>query len=378
MKAVQVNRENNIARVETGIGLEDLYRILDKKGVALPGGTCPDVGVAGLTLGGGFGLLTRPLGLTCDNLLDVEMIVTSEETGAKVIRVNPKNHPDLFWASQGGGGGNFGIVTRFIFKVYPISRLGIFDISWDWDQFEEVFDFWQHWAPFIKDRRFTVNLDLNAKQAGNIEMYGEYIGPISHIKQILKPLLEIATPEKVKIREMSFFQAAEFFSEDDKHYLRRFKITGAYVYHPLPRKAIRIMKEFLSRAPNEQNRIFCQSFGGKVNQIAPEETAYYHRRAPFAFEYVSRWQEESGEREGVTWVEQLRNALLPYTVGDYVNFPDLLIKDWPEAYYGRNLRRLQEVKTEYDPLNVFHFPQSIPPLGLPDGYEGDLAKSRGV
>lgn len=126
-----MNQDKKLAYIEAGAELGEVYRTLWQYGLTLPAGTIANVGLTGLTLGGGIGLLTRAAGLTCDSLVQLEMIVADEKEGADLITVSCSNHPDLFWASQGGGGGNFGIVTSMTFKAVPISQVSIFLLHGD-------------------------------------------------------------------------------------------------------------------------------------------------------------------------------------------------------------------------------------------------------
>src|SRR5919112_1167051 len=143
---VDVSRGEGV--IGAGVRLLDCYRRLWDHGVTIPAGTCPGVGIAGLTLGGGIGFLSRQYGLTCDNLLSVELV----DADGDVLRVSESEHADLFWALRGGGGGNFGIATAFTFRVHRIDEVVTCTVSWPWDEAAEVLDAWQRWAPFVDDR----------------------------------------------------------------------------------------------------------------------------------------------------------------------------------------------------------------------------------
>ncbi len=359
MTKVHVDKQKGIAKVQTGIQLSDLYTELFRYGVTIPAGTAPDVGVAGLTLGGGIGFLHRIWGLTIDNLIEVEMVVASEEYGAKVIKANDFMNRDLFWASLGGGGGNFGIATSFIFKVHPIHDVSIYKINWDWKDIEPVFQTWQNWAPFTS-RRLTSDITLGSKLKGTIISTGQLLGSKEKLRELLKPLLRAGTPTEVMIKTVPFIDATTFFAEPDLLEFHKFKNTGAFGYHRLPSRGIDTMIEYLRNAPNRNSDVWGQSLGGAVSDVAPSETAYYHRDAKFILEFATRWDNNHEEVENLRWVNHFRKAMLPYLEGNYVNFPDLAISDWELAYYGENIGRLKKVKRQYDPFNVFKFPLSIP------------------
>ncbi|MFC8151488.1 FAD-binding oxidoreductase [Bacillus paralicheniformis] len=361
MDEICVNVSDRTASIQAGSDLGHVYSTLWEHGMTIPAGTEFSVGLSGLTLGGGIGMLSRIFGLTCDNLLSLRIAVPEGRKGARIVEASRKKNRDLFWACCGGGGGNFGIVTEFTFRIYLISTVSLFRVEWGWGQLEEAFDAWQHWAPFT-DHRLTAEIELYAKSQNQIVSDGQYLGPADELKQLLRPLLQHTDPKTVKIKTVPYIQAVDYFNNPAGNVPSFIKRSGSFIYEVLPQKAIQVMKHFLENAPNENATIWQQALGGAVKQIKPTETAYYHRKAIIAQEYNAKWTDRGEEERNVRWVESLRNALQPYTEGDYVNWPDLFIRNWPETYYGRNFHRLRKVKTEVDPFYVFRFEQSIPPL----------------
>ena len=142
-----------------------------------------------MTLGGGIGFLSRQYGLTCDNLLAVELV----DADGDVLRASESEHPDLFWALRGGGGGNFGIATAFTFRVHPIGEVVICTVTWPWDDAAEVVDAWQRWAPFV-DERLCVSLAIGHPSAGTISATGLFTGSAAELPPLLEPLLQAGTP----------------------------------------------------------------------------------------------------------------------------------------------------------------------------------------
>ena len=289
------------------------------------------------------------------------MVIADGHRGAELIKANKNHNSDLFWACCGGGGGNFGIVTSFTFKVHPISKVSIFSITWGWEDFEAAFDAWQHWAPET-DERLTAEIELKSKEANQIIAQGEFVGSSSRLKKLLRPLTDTGSPTNIFINEVPYMDAVRFFDEPSGNMPAHRKRSGSFLDEPFSKEAILTMKHFLTNAPNEDSSIWHQSLGGKAGQPDPNETAFYYRDAIIAQEYNTTWKNPDEERKNIRWVEELRDALSPYTTGDYVNWPDRYIRDWPRTYYGENFKRLREVKTSYDPFNVFKFPQSIPPF----------------
>ena len=361
MSNIKVNPETMTAKIEAGANLGKVYRKLWKYGTTIPAGTESSVGLVGLTLGGGIGMLTRLFGLTCDNLLEIEMVKASGHQDAELIKANKNHNSDLFWACLGGGGGNFGIVTSLTFKLHPISKVSVFSITWGWDDFESVFNAWQKWAPKTNEN-LTSEIEFKSKKANQIIAQGEFVGKSSKLEQLLQPLTNTGSPTSIVVKEVPYIEAVRFFDDPSGNIPAPRKRSGSFINKPFPKKAILTMKQFLANAPNENAGIWHQSLGGVAGRVSPSETAFYYRDAIIAQEYLATWNNPSEEQQNVRWIEELRDALSPYTTGDYVNWPDRFIRDWGVAYYGENFDKLREVKTKYDPFNVFNFPQSIPPM----------------
>lgn len=355
LNTINLDKTRGLASIGAGNKLLPLYNALWENGVTIPGGTCPSVGIAGLTLGGGFGMLTRKLGMLCDSLVGVEMV----DANGRIISANNLRNSDLLWASCGGGGGNFGIITSFVFKVHPISNVSIYNITWNWKDSEKVINTWQNWAPFV-DEKLTSIVRLFSKEEGRIISSGEFLGPKKELHKLLIPLLNTGEPIKIDILTVPYIEAVRTFGGISVP--SKFKHTGAYVYKNLSPEAIKTMLHFLAHSPNLNSSVEFQALGGAVKNIKPNETAYFHRRANFNLHYKTQWTDDKEEKRNTKWVEELRKAMLNYTVGDYVNFPDKCIKDWPVEYYGTNFNKLRKVKSKYDPDDFFSFAQSIPPL----------------
>jgi FAD binding domain/Berberine and berberine like len=363
---IKVDHQTKTARLGAGSFLFPLYEGLYEKGYTIPGGTCPSVGLSGLTLGGGWGMLTRPYGMLIDLLVELEMV----DAKGNIIIANREKNSDLFWASRGGGGGNFGVVTSFVFHVIPVDRVATLNITWDWKGFEPVVEAWQKWGPFT-DIKITAILDLLTKDKGEIRALGESTGTAFELRRLVQPLIDAYPPKKLEIKNVSYIDAVKMFGgmmpgmeeysvnhgDPDAH---PFKNTGAFADRMLPAKAIKILKDFLSNSPSSENKVQLQALCGRAGEVLPTETAYVHRKALFSLLYITKWENEREATVNTKWVENLRNTLLPYAEGAYVNFHDNCIKDWLEQCYFENLPRLIKVKTKYDPENIFTFPLAIP------------------
>ena len=371
MHSVVLDRASLTAEIGAGATLGQVYDALWAQGmVTIPGGGCTGVGIAGLTLGGGFGFLDRLYGLTCDSLEAVQL-VTARGT---VIRADGTQHPDLYWACRGGGGGNFGVATSFRFRVQPIDYVTVFSIVWPWSAIRTVFQAWQAWAdPEALDLRLTPILILPAASAGYVNVIGEFVGPQAELEAHIAPLLAAATPSDVRIVYETYIEAVHRFvgsapAADGHRWsadrpadaaLDRFKNTSAFQFEPFGASAIDVLITHLERAPSPNAEVQFNLHGGAEGRVAPAATAYPWRQARTSLQYQTYWSDPAEGPALIRWVEGFRHAMLPYTRGAYVNYIDIDIADWPTAYYGDNLARLLAVQRAYDPDNVFDFPQAL-------------------
>jgi FAD/FMN-containing dehydrogenase len=360
MNEIHVDERAGVATVQTGAAQGAVVEALGRMGYAIPSGGEPTPGVGGVVLGGGIGLLARSMGLACDHLIGLEMVIPSGDKGARVIQADEHDNADLLWASRGGGGGNFGIATSFTLKIQPLSTVTIYEATWDWQHLSELLSVWQDLAPSADDRLGSVFL-ASSEAGGTITSNGMFIGSEeARLRDLLQPLLGIGKP-KVTIKAMPYLDAFKHFASIPDP-PRNDKFSSVWVYDSLPAQAIETVGRFLADAPDPEANIWCLSWGGAVGQIPTGDTAFFHRKARYYMEWDSSWKDSGGEKEAITWVERFRVAMRPYVKGSYINVPDRSINDL-RTYYGDNLARLQEVKRKYDPENVFHFEQSIPPGG---------------
>lgn len=351
---LQIDKESRIMRVGAGHRLLPLYGKLWDQGLVIPGGTCPTVCVSGLTLGGGYGLLSRLFGMTCDNLLGVEMVTAQGE----IIRADGKQHSDLLWACRGGGDGNFGVVTSFTFHLHPIGNVSRYRMTWDFADLKKVVRYWQTWAPYT-DPRITPLLALPAQNQGDLRSNGIFVGSEQELREIVRPLQEATQPKIAEFYSTTWLEASQLFGG----YLVRqekFKNSSAYVYEPLPEEAIDVLIHNLQTAPGQANVVTMDTYGGAIGKVPADATAFPHRKALFVVQYLSYWAQDSEAVKNIHWIERFRQSMLPYTKGAYRDYVDSLIADWPEAYFGENLGKLKRVKQMYDPENLFRFEQSIP------------------
>lgn len=354
LNAVTVDAAAGTAVVGAGVRLLDLYRRLFAAGVSLPAGTCPGVGISGLTLGGGVGFRGREFGLTCDNLLAATLIDAKRRT----LRASASENPDLFWALRGGGGGNFGIVTSFTFRVQPARDHVLCEIDWPWEEAGQVIAAWQAFAPHA-DNRLTIGLGIGHPSRGVVSSTALFSGAESEFSGLIAPLLAVGHPNPPRISTLTSLQADERLAGRLVAHAT-FKNASAMITSPLPAEAIAILIAQMRQAPAPFNVTGCFPLGGAVAAVAPDATAFPHRAALFDLQYQAYWSRSSEASANLAWIARLRAAMAPYASGAYVNYIDAGQPDWAVAFYGGNLARLQAVKAAYDPDNVFNGPQSIP------------------
>jgi hypothetical protein len=359
MKKIQLNRKLGTVVVGSGNRVGRIVNTLVRKGFMAPFGDSPTVGIGGITLGGGIGPLQRTIGLICDNLLAIEMV----DANGKVIHANKKCNSDLLWASRGGGGGNFGVYTKYKFKVRRAPKTAtVFQITWPWNQFEEVVKAWQRWAPFTSTKLGS-ELSVGPKIGGNVSMIGLYLGSKKEAIRLLEPITSVGTPTK-NIRLLPYAEVTKILLVPDPVLTQKFsnQFSSGFGRRPFPDKAFKAMREFLEKAEgNTTAGFYFLNWGGAVSKVAPRATAFYWRKADFYVEWNTSWVKPSHAAKNIALTRETRRKLQPYIVGSYINVPDQGIKNSGSVYYGKNYERLRRVKAKYDPNNVFNNPQSIPP-----------------
>lgn len=358
MQKVKLDKERGIATIQTGIRVGVLVRMLAEEGILAPFGDSSTVGIGGITPGGGITAIQRSVGLICDNLIGGTIV----DADGELIHFSERTNPDLLWAMRGGGGGNFGIATSYTFKIHPApEKVGIYRIIWPWEQIEEVVDAWQKWSPYV-DTRLGSILEIYSKTNGLLRSQGLFLGSKAELEDELRPLEHVGTPTKVFTDEVSLSEAIDFWAPEEPLFDDQYTTwSSAWVERSLPEVGIKSIKDFLEQSTGSESNFFFLNSGGAMNSISPRETAFYWRKTKYYFEWTSSWTKNYETRKNIAMVEKTRTELEPYTVGSYVNVPDLLLKDYGYEYYGENFQRLRRIKAKYDPDNVFNFVQSIPP-----------------
>jgi FAD/FMN-containing dehydrogenase len=346
------------AVVGAGARLGIIYSALDARGVAIPAGTCPSVGIGGHALGGGFGLASRAWGLASDNLVSVQ-IVTAD---GKTLVADSSHHSDLFWACRGGGGGNFGIATRFVFRTHPVSQGAYFVATWPWAQVEQVVASFLGWAPHQPDGLGSLCRLAAGPGGPTVQVFGQFLGSEADLKTALASLGPPAT--QLTTGTSTWLDLVRRWAGCLGHTLPQCAAPGTQAFVGA--------SDYLAAVPTasqsgafrtvveargaSSGALLIDAYGGALNRVATGATAFPHRNQLASIQYFAAGDYASAR----AWVDSARAALAPAVSGQaYVNYIDPKLANWQHAYYGSNLARLRSVKKRYDPHNLFHFAQSI-------------------
>lgn len=370
MRSVSVDPAHGTVTLQGGANNADVGDALTPYGVYFPGGRCPSVGVSGLTLGGGWGFSCRHLGMTCDSLVSTDLVTANGD----IVTASETENPDLFWAVRGAGNGNFGVHTAFTYRTVATGDATVFAFTWSGGDTAGLIDAIsraQVGAPREFGQRVAVRsqsrMPLTNPAPLTVDLIGLHWGPPSEVEEILAPVVAIQPAESRTVQAMSFPQARAYLAAETP--FGTYGIKTGYVSGPLSAAGIATMLEWAERMPGFPSRaqestagLYC--WGGAVNDVAPDTTAFVHRNADFLFKCEALWEPQDDPDlvvANLDWLEEFQAAMQPYLSGGaYQNFTDRSQEDWQHAYYGENFERLTQVKRDWDPNNLFHYGQSIP------------------
>ncbi|MEV0416374.1 FAD-binding oxidoreductase [Streptomyces sp. NPDC050448] len=366
LKSVHLDSAARIATVGAGLSQLEAVTTLAKRNFAVTTGTEGTVGLSGATLGGGFGFLTRWLGMACDSLIGAEVVVAEGGECAKVIKADLNHNSDLLWALRGAGNGNFGIVTSLTYKVSPLKSVTYVQATWDGiGDLRRVFDAWQRTALDADDRLGT-QLEIHRNQTLLFAVLAE--GTPAEANRLLAPILSVGTPQ-VSVQVGNWGEVYAGFQIPTENEPANWKFYSQFARKPFPGEAIDVISSFMRDAPTDDSNFFTQAFGGAVRRSPRGGTAFPHRDALFYSEPGAGWGTRSDQPgicdpltpQAQAWIAEFSQAMRPYVDGAYVNVPNVGMQDWETAYWRDNFDRLRKIKAKYDPHNVFQYDQSIPP-----------------
>jgi FAD/FMN-containing dehydrogenase len=345
--------ENQRATIGAGARLGQIYDALHEHARTIPGGCGATVGIAGLTLGGGLGLLGRVHGLTCDRLVSAQVVLAD----GRMVECDAEREPELFWALRGAGGGQFGVVTSLVFATVADPRATGFELCWPDTAAAEVIAAWLSWAPAASDD-ITANLTVVAEPGRplRVVVFGAALRDTGATSAVLHELVvEAGTrPEAHAHGGMAYRDLKRSLADLDPgtDSARVTTSRSEFFARSLPGASIAALLNELTSEPNGRRELNFTVLGGAYDRVAPDATAFVHRGEQFLLEHVTDGSPH--------WAERSWAITHPHGSGRvYPNFPDPLLTEWADAYHGDNLARLVAVKQSYDPDRFFHFPQGI-------------------
>jgi FAD/FMN-containing dehydrogenase len=398
LSRVEADAKAERATLGAGATVLPTYRALWPHRRAISGGTCPTVGVTGLTAGGGLGFLSRRYGATCDRLVEVEMVTAD----GKLVRANERENEDLYWATRGGGGGNFGVITSLAFELVPVDTpFTHADYVFPWKAAERLLAAWQDWLPTAPHESSCLLEVLNQApddaDTPMVELEVVNAGSEAATRRVMADLLGAVGVPPVQAN----FTTGPFFDEVKELYCKGLRPkecelagkspSGEFpraalfaksnlARGPWPREGLKVLLDGMERRQRDRTltprdfspahttgKLIIEPADGAVNAIAPGATAFVHRDSLFDIQYQARWRRGASKHiadANIGWTNDLYERTKPYRSGfAYQDYIDPELADWQHAYYGANLERLRRVKAKYDPDDLFRFAQSIPPAG---------------
>jgi FAD binding domain/Berberine and berberine like len=349
-------RPDGSARIGAGARLAQVYDGLHRSRRTVPAGCGPTVGIAGLTLGGGLGLLGRLHGLTCDALLSAQVVLAD----GRVVDCDLDREPELFWALRGAGGGQFGVVTSLLFATVAEPRATRFELRWPEAAAVDVVAGWQGWAPEAPDD-VTANLSLVAEPGRplGVVVFGAALRRAKSAIVLLESLADrMGVRPEIRHHVLTWRDLKRSFAGQESPGQKSPSAVltvsrSEFFSRPMPAPAVvRLIDEFTSGAAPGRRELNFTAMGGAYNRVPADATAFVHRSERFLLDHVGH--------DGDPWLDRswaLAHALASGRV--YPNFPDPDLDDWASAYHGGNAERLRAVKGGYDPERLFRFPQAI-------------------
>ena len=357
MKNIEVDAEKQIAFAEPGVLWKELDHATLQHNLATTGGTVSDTGIAGLTLGGGIGWLMGKHGTTCDNLLSAEMVTAAGD----FIKVDKDNYPDLFWAIRGGGG-NFGIVTRFEYKLHVIEPYVMGGmLLYPMEQAKEVFRFYREYVRSAPDELMSYSGFIVTPEGMPVTMLmPAWMGPIGDAEKYLSPLRNFIPPMADLISKMDYTELQSILDAAAPAGLRRYWKSG--FFPELSDEVIEIILKNLETRPSLLSPILFYHIRGAAARIDSAATAFANRKDQWDFDIISQWVEADNDEENISWTRKFWKEVEPLTRGVYVNHLDSDDgKDRVKNAYGANYDRLASIKKQYDPENFFRLNNNILP-----------------
>ena len=369
MDSVWVDPEHRTARVAGGATLGVLDHETQLFGLAVPMGAVSRTGVAGLTLHGGLGFLTRHHGLASDNLLSAD-VVTAD---GRVLRADTRTNTDLLWALRGGGG-NFGVVTSFEFRLHPVGpEVWVAIVMYPMEQAPSILKFYREFIASAPDELMSLAVFWTtpgeepvpeaARRQPTLILFGLYSGPLDEGEHAIQPLREAGTPLVDLSGQMPFVAAQQIFDPDYPDG-RRYYWKSLYMRN-LDEEVIGRLAQHAARRLSPLSSLDIWALGGAMSREPAGGSAFARRDAPFLLGIEANWDDPGQDRANIAWAREVFRDMQDRfpDEGVYLNFPGFIEESGPvvEQAYAGNYARLQEIKTKYDPDNLFRSNLNIRP-----------------
>ncbi|GHC59616.1 hypothetical protein GCM10010507_40610 [Streptomyces cinnamoneus] len=393
---IDVSRLKNVrtpsastAVIGAGAKLIDVYTSLAAHGVTIPAGSCPTVGISGLTLGGGHGVLSRAYGLTCDSLTGATLVTAD----GKTVDCDTTRNTDLFWALRGAGNGNFGVVTELRFRTRTVGEGVTGYVSFPWSKAAAVVRAWQEWGPSRPDEIWSAcDLSVAAGGTPRISVAAFSVGSQQDLENAYDELIgKVAKASggnggigTVRLRRRSYLDTARAYAgcgdksteechlpgttpgRDTSGKLGRetYAARSDFFDRPLDATGTRTLLDQVERfgrgVKGGGASVQLTALGGAINRVQPLATAFVHRRSRVLAQYLTSWAAGGAGTAQAAWLDGTHAAMRRHASGAaYQNYTDPGLKDWRTAYYGDAADRLTKLKRRYDPQRVFDFPQAL-------------------
>ncbi|KOG49296.1 FAD-binding oxidoreductase [Streptomyces decoyicus] len=373
-----------ITRIGAGAKLIDVYEGLGAHGVTIPGGSCPTVGISGLTLGGGHGVVSRAYGLTCDSLVGATLVTAD----GKTVDCDKKQHSDLFWALRGAGNGNFGVVTELRFRTHPAPRAVMAYMTWPWAKAAKVVASWQKWGPVQADEIWSAcHLDARPGNTPSVSIAAFSLGSYRELQNAIDKLADQAggpgPAKSVHLTPTGYLDAMESYAGCSSKSTAQCHMPGSlpgqtgagklgretyaarshFFDRSLSTAGIRTLMDQIEACGRKgvNGNVALTALGGAINRVGRTDTAFVHRGSKFLAQYLTSWPANGSPGTRTAWLNSFHDAMRRHSSGAaYQNYTDPGLTDWKSAYYGAAATRLAQVKRTYDPQRLFStFPQAL-------------------